>query len=347
MTVLTLPAQPGQDTDGDPRPVPWRRMAWVTWRQHRATLISVPAVLGVIAVYLWIAGLKIHHDYAALTACHPASSDACQRLSTWFTHTDWTMANTTLILMHLLPVLIGAFAGAPVLARELETGTFRYAWTQGFGRERSTIAKLVLLGVVITAAVGALGELFAWFFQPALENAGMNVLAATVFDTRGISFAAWTLAAFSIGAFLGMLIRRIIPALAATLGVYFGLDGLTWLVLRKNYPVSVVTRNFSLDIGPSSLNSPWLLKIWYTSPGGKPANPSVVNQIFALFPLNGPPKVKDAIAQELAKHGITQWTSYIPVSRFWPMQFIEGGWLLALSALLIAATVWLVRRRAA
>ena len=45
--------------------------------------------------------------------------------------------------------------------------------------------------------------------------------------------------------------------------------------------------------------------------------------------------------------GSTEWTRYIPVSRFWPMQFIEGGWLLVLSVLLIAATVWLVRRRAA
>jgi hypothetical protein len=345
MTVLTLPAQPGQDVK--PRPVPWRRMAWVTWRQHRATLISGPAVLGAIAVYLWIAGLKIHHDYAALTACRPASSAACQRLSTSFTHTDWTMANTTLILMHLVPVLIGAFAGAPVLARELETGTFRYAWTQGFGRERSTIAKLVLLAVVLTAAVGALGQLFAWFFQPALENAGMNVLAATVFDTRGISFAAWALVTFSIGAFLGMLMRRIIPAMATTLGVYFGLNGLAWLVLRKSYPVSMVTSNPNFDNGPSTTNSPWVLNSWYTGPGGKPANQTVVNQVYALFPHHGAPKVKDALAQEFAKHGITQWTSYIPVSRFWPMQLIEGGWLLALSVLLIAATVWLVRRRAA
>ena len=38
---------------------------------------------------------------------------------------------------------------------------------------------------------------------------------------------------------------------------------------------------------------------------------------------------------------------YYPVSRFWPMQLVEGGWLLALSVLLIAATVWLVRRRTA
>jgi hypothetical protein len=35
------------------------------------------------------------------------------------------------------------------------------------------------------------------------------------------------------------------------------------------------------------------------------------------------------------------------VSRFWPLQFVEGGWLLALSVILIAVTVWLVRRRAA
>jgi hypothetical protein len=38
---------------------------------------------------------------------------------------------------------------------------------------------------------------------------------------------------------------------------------------------------------------------------------------------------------------------HYPVSAFWPMQSFEGGWLLVLSAVLIAATVWLVRHRAA
>jgi len=51
--------------------------------------------------------------------------------------------------------------------------------------------------------------------------------------------------------------------------------------------------------------------------------------------------------QCFAHHGYTQWTSYQPAGRFWPFQFIEGGLLLALSLLLITATVWLVRRRAA
>ena len=52
------------------------------------------------------------------------------------------------------------------------------------------------------------------------------------------------------------------------------------------------------------------------------------------------------LAQCLAQHGYTQLTRYQPASRFWPFQWIEGGWLLVLSGLLIAVTVWLVRRRA-
>ena len=65
-----------------------------------------------------------------------------------------------------MPALIGAFVGAPVLARELETGTFRFAWTQGFGRWRWTLAKLVALGVVVAAAAGALSVLLSWYYQP-------------------------------------------------------------------------------------------------------------------------------------------------------------------------------------
>ena len=73
MTALTMPARPRHDAGL--RPVPWRRMAWVTWRQHRAALAGVAVFLGALAVYLWVTGLQIHHSYA--TACHPASSLAC------------------------------------------------------------------------------------------------------------------------------------------------------------------------------------------------------------------------------------------------------------------------------
>ena len=155
MTTLTVPARP--EEDATLRPVPWRRMAWVTWRQHRTALGAVAALLGALAVYLWLTGLQIHHAYTA--ACHPAGSLAC---TLNFSGRYATTVNIMRVFLQLVPALIGAFAGAPVLAREMETGTFRFAWTQGFGRWRWALAKLVLLAVAVAAAAGAFSVLFSW-----------------------------------------------------------------------------------------------------------------------------------------------------------------------------------------
>ena len=269
MTVLTLPAQPGYGTK--PAPVPWRRMVWVTWRQHRGMLIGVTSVLAAVSVFLLIAGLKAHHAYPALVNCHPASSNACSALNRDFNSTYWPMGNTVDIFMNLAPALLGVFTGPAVLARELETGAFRYAWTQGIGRVRWTIAKLTLLAVLLTILAFVTGQLFAWFFAPFLTIKNIKLLSVGVFDTQGIAYAAWTLTAFCLGAFGGMLVRRVLPAIAATLGAYAALAAATLFYLRNHYPVSA----------------------------------------------------------------------------FWSMQFFEAGWLLALCALLVAGTLWLVRRHAA
>ena len=144
-------------------------MAGVTWRQHRFALAGVAVLLGALAVWLWIIGTSLHHAYAAAVACHPASSAACQGLVGTFDGMDNHMPSRTSpggVFLQVVPVLIGAFVGAPVLARELETGTFRYAWTQGFGRWRWALAKLVLLAVVLAAAAGAFGVLVSWYYQP-------------------------------------------------------------------------------------------------------------------------------------------------------------------------------------
>ena len=64
MTARTMPARPDED-DARLRPVPWRRMAGVTWRQHRFALAGVAVLLGALAVWLWIIGTPLHHGYAA------------------------------------------------------------------------------------------------------------------------------------------------------------------------------------------------------------------------------------------------------------------------------------------
>jgi hypothetical protein len=268
-TDLTRPIWPGWDVSpAEPRPVPWRGMLWVTWRQHRGLLITIAAVFCAAVAGLLSTGLRIHHDYALLTACRPAASPVCQGLSSFFNSTDWHQGEYLHVAVQAAPVLVAMFAGPPVVARELETRTYRYAWTQGIGRVRWTVAKLALLGSALAIPAFAVSQLLTWLFAPFMTTEKLTGLTPTVFDTSGVSYAAWTLTAFCLGAFLGALVRRILPAVAVTLGVYLGLAALTWFYLRNHYPVST----------------------------------------------------------------------------YWPMQFFEAGWLLALSAASIAGTLWLVRR---
>jgi len=353
MTALSVPA--GREEDVSLRPVPWQRMGWVTWRQHRATLVSVAVFLGALAVLLYLAGRQLRSAHAAaIAACHTASSLACPPAIVAFNGTNGFLANG--FMPQAVPVLIGAFAGAPVLARELETGTFRYAWTQGFGRWRWTLAKLVPLAVALAAAAWVFSLLLNWYYQPYFAAGNQNLsleewtpFSPGLFDLRGIGFAAWTLVAFAIGALAGMLIRRVVPAIVATLAAYTALAFAAGGWLRPAYMTPLVTSNLNLP------GSAWIISQRWTKGGKFAFTGFPPDSLLNRFCPNGPPgpvgpfgKSKPvSIAECLTPHGYTQWTSYQPASRFWPFQWIEGGWLLALSVLLIAATVWLVRRRAA
>jgi hypothetical protein len=349
MTAMTVPAKPGQGEGL--RPVPWRKMAWVTWRQHRAALAGAAALFGVAALYLLIAGLQMHHAYAPVAACSPASSGACRQAADNFLNNYAPSAGPVLGLLQVIPALIGAFTAAPVLARELETGSFRYTWTQGFGRARWTVAKLAPLAIAVTVGAGALSVLVSWFIQPIFAAGDDNgPLSPAIFDLRGVDLAAWTLTAFAIGALAGALIRRVIPAMFATIAAAGALAFATAAFLRRHYAAPLVSTNPNLS--PRGL--------WEISQGwiraGQPASLSMINQTLrridtqAVTPGQfqpGPtaPASVDPVTY-LSQHGYTLVTTYQPDSRFWPYQWIESGWLLALSLLLIAATVWLVRRRA-
>jgi ABC-type transport system involved in multi-copper enzyme maturation permease subunit len=325
-------------------------MAWVTWRQHRISLAGMAALLGGLAVYARYAGLQLHHAHAAATAC-TADSAACADLVTKFNSMNHVLVGG--YVLQAVPALIGAFVGAPVLARELETGTFRYSWTQGFGRWRWTLAKLVALAVVLTAAAGAFSVLLSWYYQPYLATGNQNLslteaspFSLALFDLRGVSFAAWTLVAFAIGALAGMLIRRVVPAIVATLAAYTALAVVAANLLRQHYMTPLITSGVNVP------GSAWVMRQWWTRGGifafaGRPPE-SLLEQLCSSSPAGplGKPS-HQTFAQCLSQHGYTLWTSYQPASRFWPFQWIEGGWLLALSAILIAVTVWLVRRRAA
>ena len=353
MTTLSMLAVPARsDEDANLRPLPWRRMAWVTWRQHRVALTGLVVALAAIGTYTWIVGLQLHHAYAAELACHPAGSDACLQLTSGFNSVGGFLTNGW--ILQLVPALIGTFVGAPVLAREMETGSYRYAWTQGFGRWRWTLAKLAGLAVAVTAAASAISVLFSWYYQPyfgadnqARSLSELTSLAPSLFDLRGVAFGAWTLAAFATGALAGMLIRKVVPAIVATLVAYAGLAIATGAWLRAHYFAPIVTRSLNV---PSSV---WIVSQNWTK-GGQTVSQTVLYQVLQGAPAQvagkggGGPNLHALVAwQYLVQRGYIQVTSYQPATRFWAFQWVEAGWLLGLSVLLIAVTVWLVRRRAA
>jgi hypothetical protein len=326
-------------------------MAWVIWRQHRLAIAGVLALLAAATAYVITEGIQLHHAYAAVTACRPAGSGACQQVADNFSGDYSFTAGIVAALLQAVPALIGAFAGAPLLAGVFESGTFRYVFTQGFGRARWTAAKLVSLAVVVSAGAAAFSAVFSWAYGPILgaNGYGQSSLAPTYFDLRGVAFAAWTLAAFAIGALAGVLIRRVLPAMFATLAAWSGLALATALFLRPHYRGALQTTN--PNIGPPAR----VIGQWWTL-RGKPVDLSALST--ALRPVDvrvvssvvfqpGPatPPNFDPI-HYLLTHGFSLVASYQPGSWFWPFQWIEAGWLLGLSLLLGASAIWLVRRRA-
>ena len=272
VSTPTLPAPSAR------RPVPWTKLAWVTWRQHRPALAGVAALLGALGLYMLIYGLKINHAYAKVAGCHPASSAVCRQLVDSFNHDYWGGngsavtsggAQTLSSLLLVIPVLLGVFVGAPVLARELETGTFRFAWTQGCGRLRWAVTKLGLLATALTAAAWAFSQLFSWYFHPFIADGQVSRLLPLAFGALGVAFAAWTLAAFAIGAFAGAVIRRTVPAMAVSLAVWTVLDFATAIFLRAHYQAPLTLRGGAPFMPPPSVGNSWVVSQWITGPGGK------------------------------------------------------------------------------
>jgi ABC-2 family transporter len=345
MTAITTTARAERATRR--RPVPWTRLAWVTYRQHRPALTGAAVFLGLISVYLLIMGLRINHAYAAVATCRPAGSGVCRQLKDSFDHTYWGGggssamqaggAQTISSLMLVVPVVLGAFLGAPLLARELETGTFRFAWTQGCGRVRWAVSKLLLLAVLVTGVTWAFTELFSYYYHPFLADSQVSRLLPLAFGLLGVAFAAWTLAAFAIAVFFGALIRRTVPAMAATLATWTFLAIGTAVALRQHYQAPLKTTG-------NPPTGAWVLGNYATGPGGQHS----LNQLYQQAPASVQNSADpNALTSWLAQQHYTQWTSYEPASRFWHFQLIECGWLLALSAILIAAAIWMVRHRAA
>ena len=184
-------------------------MTWLAWRQFRTSAVVAGFALAVMAVLLAITTHGAHALACTGGGC-PESDGKLWRLS----H-DHLLAILSTLLVGL-PAIAAIFWGAPLVARELESGTYRLAWTQSVTRTRWLTTKLALIGLAGAVLCGLLSAMLGWWSSAAGVNRGR--LAPDMFAERGITRRSAMRSLPSPSRLLpGALIRRTLPAMGVTL----------------------------------------------------------------------------------------------------------------------------------
>jgi hypothetical protein len=186
------------------------------WMQFRAQALVAFAALVVIAIGLAVTGPHLSHLYDTTVANCAARGD-CAAATTAFLSKDHLLQDIGDVLI-ALPAVAGIFWGAPLVARELETRTEYLAWTQGVSRSRWIVVKLGLIGITGVVASGLLSLIVTWWSRP-FDRINMNQFTSA-FDQRDIVPVGYAVFAFALGAAVGAVARRTLPAMAATLFIF-------------------------------------------------------------------------------------------------------------------------------
>lgn len=349
-------------------------MIWLTWRQFRIPGAAVFAGLAALAAILALTGPSLAHDYATgIAECTNQSGGCADFIQRFFGDYQNTFLAVTALAL-LLPPLIGLFWGAPLIARELETGTHLLVWNQSITRTRWLTVKLGITGLAATAA-GGLGSLaVTWWASTIDQNAAVEEfprLSAMMFDARGIVPAAYSAFAFALGVTVGMLMRRTLTAMAITLVAFAAIQvAMPTLVRPHLLPPTRATVELSPSIvdglgrNPSTgfihiqVKAPdpggWLLSSQTLDKSGSAVDSFAVSMSSGPCAPSAPPAPGSAgspddpmskCLAEINRLGYREQLTYHAPSRFWPFQWLESGIYAALALGLAGFCFWWIRRR--
>ncbi|MFI6151474.1 hypothetical protein ACIBCA_02120 [Kitasatospora sp. NPDC051170] len=345
-----------------------RGPAWLSARQERTALLVGGAVLLAVCVWLLVLGGMISHYVHAnhLENCNavyfpPECTNRSGDLTVKLDPMWQPAVEATGWLLLALPPALGLFLGAPLLAREFETGTYRLAWTQSVSRRRwlaarlgvplaATLAGSTVLAVVSTWWVDVIEGRFAvpgyyhWF----------TWLSRT---TSGPAVVGFSLLGVALGAAVGLVVRRVVASMAVTaalmLGLRLAVDGLRYLLtparealgpariaLENDAPATMMYGNGRLGTS-TPLEADILDNGLISSDGHRIPLPSD----FTTTLPDGRILCRDAVCH--AHPDVVQaYTTYQPRSTHWPMLWTEAGLALLLTALLVGfCFLWLRRVR--
>ena len=292
-------------------------MTWVTWRQHRTQAMACLALLAALAVYaiLESSAMRTAFGNDGLAACLARSQGTgCPAGVSAFMNEFGSAVNIAFWSVSLIvPGLIGVLVGGPLIARELEYGTWRLAWSQTVPRARWLAVKLALLtgGLIVLGA--AMTAVITWYRAPMDRLTGH--LLGNIYDFEGLVLTAYILCAFGFAVLAGLLLRRSIPAMIAAFIPWLAIRLVIEFLLRPHFLAPLTA---TLNCAPNSCGS---------GIGFVPQNTG---------------RIGDWV---LSQNG--SMVTYQPADRFWPFQFIEAGIFVALTAAALGATIWLLHLRAA
>jgi len=313
-------------------------MAWVTWRQHRAQLVGAVGLLVALALAALITRLPIQSAFNrdSLSAClPPAARTGCDLIVPHFENefAGWVAAVRGLAV---LPALAGLFVGAPLLARELEHETHRFAWTQGVTRRRWLLSKTSLLAAG-TLLLGALASgVVMWWRGPFDTLEGR--IGPSGFDIEGLVVPAYALFALALGVLCGLVFRRSVAAMTATL-VAFGATRFLVLEFLRPHFLTPLHRIVAATATGSQGAGNWVLSDTLVDGGGRQITAASEN----LAVLHAQQARIDPHSY-IVTLGWKRVISYQPAGRFWTFQLLEAGLFVALAAAVVLVAVWLVRR---
>ncbi|WP_404960658.1 ABC transporter permease [Streptomyces sp. 147326] len=327
------------------------------------------AALAVLAMFLVVTGLQMRDLYDS-TVAHCGDDCGTARNALVVEYQNLTYYVTSLLLA--VPGIIGVFWGAPLIARELETGTHRLVWNQSITRGRWILVKLGAVGLIAVAVTGVLSLLVTWWASP-IDRVNLDRFTPLMFSGRAVVPLGYAAFAFTLGACAGLLIRRTVPAMAATLVAFVAVQILVPFVIRPHF----VTPEHA-DVTLSSLV---MAPVGGGGESGAPKDGWNGNHIQlkgagddsylrvgvlkpGVWVVSDPGAVLDAFDREVrGARGCADRTTdpfecfatsdlhievdYQPADRYWTFQWVETGIFLALSGLLAGFCSWWLRRRTA
>jgi len=314
-------------------------VSWLVWRQQRVQLLSGLGALALLALLLVPTGLHMHSVFtgSGLARCLAAGSKAdCSNLSGSF-ESRFSFLRGLAPLFLILPLLAGLFWGAPLVARDLELGTHRLIWTQGVGRLRWLATKVAFALALTVAAAATYVALIDWWLGPLDRSTGDRFQPGT-FDGQGIVPAAYAVFAVAVGVASGAVLRRALPAMAATLLTFISLRVVIAAIVRRHF--AAPTR---LDYAPlpgSDLNH---LGAWVFSQQTLGANGQRIP--IGLIPQVCHRATVQASSRCIRAHHFRQIDVFQPASHYWLFQGIETAIFCGLALALLAFTFWWVRDR--